>query len=172
MNLLLISKETERLRFRKLLPSDFQTWLPFHQDPRSSQYWEGVPKNPKTACREQFEWLFENYEKGSGVMNALTLKTTGELIGLCGLSVRMVDNVQELEIGYSLLSKYRQKGYAIEAAKKCKEYAFRNNLAESLISIIQVDNLPSQKVAFNNGMVVDKTTLYNNNRVHIFRIKA
>jgi len=62
------------------------------------------------------------------------------------------------------------KGYATEAAKKCKEFAFENNLAESLISIIHVDNIPSQKVALNNGMFLDKTTIYRDNQVHIFRI--
>ena len=168
-NYLLDNNETERLRFRKLMESDFDSWLPFHQDPKTSEFWEGLPSNPQIACQQQFDRVFERYDKYLGGMNALVLKTTGVLIGLCGLLVQTVDEVQELEIGYSILLKFWHKGYASEAAQKCKEFAFENDLAESLISIIQVDNLPSQKVAMKNGMYLDKTTTYGNNPVHIFR---
>ena len=170
MNLLLKGEETERLQFRNLLASDFDAWLPFHQDPRSSQFWEGLPDKPEVACQQQFARAFERYEKDLGGMNAVVLKTSGKLIGLCGLLIQVVDGIEELEIGYSILPEFWQKGFATEAAKKCKEFAFENNLAESLISIVQVDNHPSQKVALNNGMFLDKTTVYLNNQVHIYRI--
>lgn len=170
MKLLLDGNTTERLLLRKLLSSDFDTWLPFHQDPRTSEFWDGLPQEPKIACQQQFARVFERYKKGLGGMNALVLKTTENLIGLCGLLVQNVDGVQELEIGYSILPQYWQKGYATEAAKKCKEFAFENRLAESLISIIHIDNIPSQRVAVNIGMYLDKTTTYKNNQVHIFRI--
>lgn len=172
MNLLLNGEETERLQFRNLAPTDFNDWLPFHQDPRSSQFWEGLPERPEAACQQQFDRVFERYEKNLGGMNAVCLKTTGNLVGLCGLLVQMVDTVRELEIGYSILPQFWQGGFATEAAEKCKQFAFTHTLAESLISIIQVDNLPSQKVAQHIGMSSDKTTVYNNNQVHIFRINS
>ncbi len=169
-NYLLEGQETKRLRFRRLRSSDFDMWLPFHQDPRSSQYWEGLPQDPVIACREQFDRVFERYEKGLGGMNALINSVTNEFIGICGLLVQTVDDIQELEIGYSVLPKYWKNGYATEAAIKCREYAIANKLTDSLISIIHVDNLPSQKVAQNNGMRLDKITTYRNNPVHIFRV--
>lgn len=103
-------------------------------------------------------------------MNALIDKTSNTLIGQCGLLAQTVDDIEELEIGYSILPKYWKKGYASEAAKKCKKYAFENGFAKSLISIIHIDNIPSQKVAANNGMYLDKTTTYKDNPVHIFRV--
>lgn len=172
MKLLLTGEETERLVFRKLRPSDFDDWLPFHQDARSSQYWEGVSKDPEIACQEQFERVFQYYEKNLGGANVLIQKTSGNLIGLCGLLSKTIDGIDELEIGYSILPQYWQKGYATEAAKKCKEFAFENGLAKSLISIIQVDNIPSQKVALNIGMSLCRTTTYFDNQVHIFRINT
>lgn len=168
--LLLTGQETERLTFRKLEVSDFDTWLPFHQDPLSSNFWEGLPKDPKMACQAWFDKAFFRYENNLGGMNVLINKQTGELIGQCGLLVQTIDGIKELEIGYSLLLKYWRKGYAIEAAQKCKSHAIENKLAPSLISTIHVDNIPSQKVAIKNGMHIDKTTIYDNNPVHIFRI--
>lgn len=151
------------------MESDFDTWLPFHQDLKTSEFWEGLPQNTKIACRQQFDRVFERYEKRLGGMNAIILKTTGALVGLCGLSIQTVDGIQELEIGYSILPNYWHRGYATEAAQKCKAFAFENGLAASLISIIQIDNIPSQKVALKNGMYLDKTTTYGNNPVRIFR---
>jgi len=77
-----------------------------------------------------------------------------------------------LEIGYSILPEYWKMGYASEASKTCKKIAFENKLTHSLISIIHVDNMGSQKVAINNGMLLDKTTSYKNNPVHIFRVNS
>ena len=169
-NFLLDQQVSERLLFRKVMPNDFELWLPFHQDPRSSQYWEGLPTDPFIACKAQFDTIFERYEKELGGMNALIHKSTNAFIGMCGLMVQTVDHLEELEIGYSILPKFWKQGYATEAATRCIEHAIAYTLADSLISIIHVDNLPSQKVALKNGMVLDNTTTYRNNPVHIFRI--
>ncbi|WP_420320065.1 GNAT family N-acetyltransferase [Flagellimonas sp.] len=167
---LLENQSTERLLFRKIRPSDFDAWLPFYHDPKSTEFWEGLPLDPVEACKNQFGRIFERYEEGSGGMNALILKETGQLVGICGLLVQTVDEIEELEIGYSVLPKFWQQGFAIEAAQKCKTFAFANNFVTSLISIIHVDNIPSQKVALKNGMFLDKTTTYKDNPVHIFRV--
>ncbi|WP_222984811.1 GNAT family N-acetyltransferase [Flagellimonas meishanensis] len=167
---LLHNESSERLLFRKMKLSDFDAWLPFFHDPTSTQFWEGLPKNPVEACQQQFDRIFERYENDLGGMNALIHKETEKLIGICGLLVQEVDGILELEIGYSIMPEHRLKGFALEAAKKCKEYAFSNNFAPSLISIIHVDNIPSQKVALKNGMHLDKTTTYRDNPVHIFRV--
>ena len=167
---LLENQTSERLVFRRLKPSDFDDWLPFYHNPKSTQFWEGLPSDPIVACRTQFDRVFERYENNLGGMNALISKASGELIGICGLLVQTVDDIQELEIGYSVLPKFWLQGYAFEAAQKCKEFAFENDFSDSLISIIHVDNIPSQKVAQKNGMHLDKTTTYKDNPVHIFRV--
>ncbi len=169
---LLDTQETKRLQFRRLAAADFDAWLPFYHNPNATKYWNGLSTDPIIACKEQFERQFERYEKGHGGMNALVSKQTGKLIGICGLLTQLVDDKIELEIGYSILPEYWLKGYAFEAASKCKTFAFDHELTESLISIIHVDNLPSQKVALKNGMHLDNTTNYKENPVHIFRVAA
>jgi RimJ/RimL family protein N-acetyltransferase len=82
-----------------------------------------------------------------------------------------VDEVEELEVGYSIIPKYWGIGFAPEAAKKCIDHAFANHLSDSIISIIQVDNKESIRVAEKNGLTVDKETVYHDNRVKIFRIR-
>ena len=103
-------------------------------------------------------------------MNALIDKHSKDLIGYCGLLVQNVDAIQELEIAYSLLPEMRGKGFATEAAQKCRDFAFENAYSDSLISIISLTNLRSENVALKNGMKRDKQTRYKSNAVNIFRI--
>ena len=170
-NYLLENETTARLHLRKVVASDFEKWLPFYYNMESTRFWEGIPEDPVVACQQQFDRIFERYQKQLGGMNALVLKGSDELVGMCGLLMQHVDGTEELEIGYSILPDHWGKGYATEAAQKCKAFAKEHFLAPSLISIIQVDNLPSQKVASKNGMYLDKTTIYKDNPVHIFRVR-
>ena len=103
-------------------------------------------------------------------MNVLIDKKSGKFVGQCGLLIQVVDGI-ELEVGYSIMPEFRNQGFASEASQKCIQYAFEKGLQESVISIIHVDNVESEKVALKNKMVLDRRTIYNNNPVNIYRIK-
>ena len=170
MKYLLAGGETSRLIFRKIEKSDFTEWLKFFTDPTTSIHWLEEKQLPQEQCESWYQKQFWRYENEMGGTNALIEKSSGKLIGHCGLLVQIVDDRTELEIGYSLLSEFWGKGYASEAAIRCRDYAFENNLSESLISIISLTNIPSQQVALKNGMAIEKETIYKDNRVYIFRI--
>lgn len=57
-----------------------------------------------------------------------------------------------LEIGYLFQRDRWHRGYATEAARACKAYAFDTLGAAEVSSIIRDTNLPSQRVALRNGM--------------------
>lgn len=170
MKYLLDGLQTERLIFRKILLSDYDQWVEFFKDPQTSLHWNEEKETPEKECTKWYEKQFSRYREDRGGMNALIEKASGKLVGHCGLLVQIVDGAQELEIGYSFLPAFWSKGYASEAAQFCRDVALRNGFAESLISIISVTNTPSENVARKNGMIVEKTTTYNGNRVNIFRI--
>lgn len=167
-------QETERLLFRKITEQDFDTWLAFCKYPDSLKYIFSQEQlkveDPIERCRIWFNRVFNRYENGLGGMNALIEKQTGAFVGQCGLLIQTIDDMAELEIGYSLMPAFRGKGYASEAAIKCKEFAFANDYATSLISVIVPENTDSIKVALNNGMKLDKTTTSNGDVVNIYRI--
>jgi len=97
-------------------------------------------------------------------------KSSGALVGYCGLLVQTVDDVLEIESSYSFLPSYWGRGYATEAALTCKAFACAHHLASSVISIISLTNKASQQVALNMEMQVDKITWYAGNEVNIFRV--
>ena len=153
MKYLLNEQSSDRLKFRLLKENDFDTWLPFFENKSVASFLAMDPlKSKEELCKFWFEKVFNRYANDLGGMNVLIDKATNEFIGQCGLLVQEVEGETRLEIGYSLLPKHWGKGFATEAAIKCKTFAFQNNLTDSIISIIHPDNKPSEKVAINNGM--------------------
>ena len=106
MKLLLDGQETERLKFRRILLSDFNDWLKFFEDPAAHQHWTQETVSPLKACNSWYARQTQRYENEEGGMNALVLKSTGDLIGHCGLLKQTVDGISEVEIAYSLLPKF------------------------------------------------------------------
>ena len=170
MKYLLNGEETKRILFRKINRSDFNDWLEFHKNPVTSEHWISKKKSPEAECEKWYARQHFRYKNNLGGMNALVEKQTGKLIGHCGLLVQTVDGETELEIGYSLLPEFWNRGFATEAAKKCRDFAFGNKLSASIISIISLTNKPSENVALKNGMRIHKQTTYHMNNVNIFRI--
>ncbi len=172
MKYLLNKQQTQRLSFRLLTPEDFQSWLPLFTGDNVAKFLGlDTTLNKEQLCELWFERVFERYKNDMGGMNVLIDRKSNQLIGQCGLLEQTVEEQQLLEIGYSILPQFWNKGYATESAKKCRDFAFENNFAQSLISIVHVDNIASEKVALNNGMSLEKTIdSYKGNPVKIFRI--
>lgn len=165
-------KETERLKLRLLKLEDFDDWINLFKGKNVAKFLGMDPNlSEKEMCELWFEKTFNRYENDLGVMNVLIDKETNLLVGQCGLLIQSIQNVERLEIGYSILPKYWHKGYASESAIKCKNYAFENNLSDSLISMVHVENIGSEKVALKNGMTLEqKIDSYQGSPMNIFRI--
>lgn len=164
--------QSERLYTRFVILDDIDIWTTFFDEPECGKFFPtfGLP-NAKARAEHWINRCLSRYEQKTYGLQALINKETGEYIGQCGLLLQEVDGMKELEIGYSLLRKHWGKGYASEAAQLFKNYGFQNKLAESIISIIHVDNIPSQQVAIRNGMLKEKQTKWNDLDVFIFRAR-
>jgi len=164
-------RTSERLSYRELTISDIEVWQHFFEDDVSLQYLGlDLSLKKEQQARDWIErqlWRYKNQAYGH---HALIEKDSGCFIGQCGLLTQEVEGNQELEIGYHLFKEYRGFGYATEAAIAFRDYAFENNLAISLISIIDIRNDASQNVAQKIGMVKGRQVRYYDLDVYIFRI--
>ncbi len=167
--MLLENLVSDRLRFRSLRASDYEHWLPFVSDTASIRYLD-ISGSPEKACRDWITRQQSRYRKDGFGLCALEHLETGEFVGQCGLIRQLLNGKEEVEIGYSLLRPFYGKGYATEAASCCKNFAFANNVAPSLVSIVHENNTASQQVALRNGMRPDKKLTYHNLPVIVYRV--
>lgn len=142
--------ETERLQLRELKQSDFDDVCKLLQDPEVMYAYEGA-----FSKQEVQDWLDKQYTRyrnnGFGLW-AVIDKDSRELIGQCGVTMQDYNDKKVPEIGYLFRKEFWHKGYATEAAKACKKYAFDKLNLDGVYSIIRDNNIASQKVALRNGM--------------------
>lgn len=172
MKYLLEGQKTERLQFRLLQPEDFELWKPLFEAENVALFLGlDTTKSPEELCQVWFDKVFHRYKNDLGGMNVLIDKNTNRLVGQCGLLVQTVEEQERLEVGYSMLPEFWEKGYASEAAQKCKDFAFMHDFTESLISVVHIDNIGSEKVALKNGMTLEKMIpSYDGSPVNIFGV--
>ena len=149
--------ETERLYMREMNQGDFDSLCKILQDEETMYAYEGAFSEDEVQ-----EWLDRQicrYQKWNFGLWAVILKESDEMIGQCGLTMQPWKDEEVLEIGYLFEKLYWHNGYAIEAAKACKKYAFEILEADEVCSIIRTTNIASQNVAIRNGMIMtDKWT--------------
>ncbi len=147
--------ETERLYLREMNQGDFHSLCKILQDENTMYAYEGAFND-----NEVHEWLdrqISRYQKWNFGLWAVILKETDAMIGQCGLTMQPWKDEEDLEIGYLFNRNYWHKGYATEAAKACKKYAFEILGADEVCSIIRNTNTASQNVAIRNGMTMADT---------------
>ena len=144
--------KTKRLSLREMSDYDFKDLCEMLQDPVVMTAYEHAFEDEEV--RQWLENQKRRYiEDGFGLW-AVLLKETGEMIGQCGLTWQNVGEEKVLEVGYLFKKAFWHKGYAIEAAKACKQYAFEILGAKEVYSIIRDTNIASQAVAKRNGMTL------------------
>ncbi len=84
-------------------------------------------------------------------------KEDNQFLGDCGITLQNIDDKILPEIGYHIIKKYCNMGYATEAAEACKKYAIKELGFKSIYSYSQFENIASQKVASKIGMNKIKT---------------
>jgi ribosomal-protein-alanine N-acetyltransferase len=163
--------ESDRLLTRKLAIDDSETWSDFFRDREAIEF---LPNAGVISVDERAKlWIdkqLKRYADNQFGLQALIDKKTNQFIGQCGLLKQTVDERAEIEVGYHIFKKCWGQGYAPEAARLFIDYAFQNEITNSVISIIHVNNIKSQKVAHKNGLTREKQTIWMGLDVFIYRI--
>jgi RimJ/RimL family protein N-acetyltransferase len=143
--------ETPRLKLRSMQADELDAIHLIFSDPKVMAAFHEPP-----FTREQTRaWMQRNLDHqtkhGFGLFTVL-LKADDQLIGDCGLEVMEVDGAQAAELGYDFRSDFWGQGYATEAARAVRDYAFNELHLSRLISLIRVGNVASRRVAEKVGM--------------------
>lgn len=162
--------ETENLLLRELTDQDHARLHAIYLNPRVHRYLGGPPDPfDEHMAASLARWPSYYREHGFGLW-AVERKDDGAFMGRIGLLAQEVDGVSEVEVGYALAEEFWGRGYAIEAARACRDWAFRNLPVDHVISLILPENRLSIRVAERNGMTPWKETEVKGHRIRVYRI--
>lgn len=128
--------ETERLILREYKTDDFDALYEIMSDVETMQHYPAPFDEART--RRWIEWNLENYARYGFGLWAIVLKETGKFIGDCGITIQNIDGEKLPEIGYHIHKKYWRQGYAKEAAKAVRDWAFEKEYPDEVNKITHV----------------------------------
>jgi ribosomal-protein-alanine N-acetyltransferase len=166
--------ETERLLLRAPSEEDLDSIAALWTDPLATKYIGGprdrdmvlgyfrdYANDPKASVRDERDRWWSVLERSSG-----------QFIGLCGLTEKEIEGQMESDLGYFLLPSFWGQGYAIEAARKVVQYAFSELQLESVVAVIDPINAASKSVALKLSMALERETLRSDGVVRqVYRLK-
>jgi RimJ/RimL family protein N-acetyltransferase len=104
-------------------------------------------------------WVGRNLEHQQRVgygLFTVVLRTTGEVIGDCGLERMELEGRTEHELGYDLRRDVWGHGLATEAARAVVRHAFEELGLPRLVSLVRTTNRRSARVAEKIGMTPER----------------
>lgn len=143
---------TERLRLRRYRRDDFDDAYRLTSDPRVMRYYPSVYDRDRVT-RMLDNILYSYDELGYSVL-VVERRSDGVYLGQIGLlHWDDVDGREDVEVAYMLAAEAWGQGYATEAARACRDWAFAHLSVDRVVSFIALPNEPSIRVAERNGMI-------------------
>ena len=148
--------ETPRLLLRHLELHDAEFILELVNDPDWLRY---IGDKKVKTVEEAHHYIARGpralYERLGFGLYLVELRSSGEALGICGLIKR--DTLDDVDIGYAFLPRYRANGYASEAAMATLEFARRNLGLKRIVAITSPDNESSARLLERIGMRFERT---------------
>jgi ribosomal-protein-alanine N-acetyltransferase len=143
---------TERLVLRRISPGDAQAIYLQRSSAIVNKY---IARVPMADMEEAHAWIARinnNVDQGASVNWAITLKGTGDFIGLICLW-NFSEDAAIAETGYELAESYHGKGFMQEALKCMLDYGFSRLDLAAIKAYTHRENASSRKLLEKNGFV-------------------
>jgi len=142
--------ETDRLIVRHLQPNDLAPMLEVYGDADAMRWVGDGQAITEAQCRRWLEVTEDNYRRRGYGMSALVERSSGEVVGFCGLV--HPGGQPEAEIKYALKLRCWGRGFATEAARAMLLYGARVKGLRCVIATAAPENLASHRVLTKAGM--------------------
>ena len=147
--------ETERLALRELAESDDAFVLELVNEPDWIRFiGDKKVRTLEDARRYLREGPIASYRKNGFGLWAVETKSSRETTGVCGLIRR--PELEDVDLGFAFLARFRGKGYAREAAAACVQVARERFGLVRLVAITDPENQRSMRVLERIGFAFEK----------------
>ncbi len=150
----MIVVETERLLLSRLTAEDAPFILELLTQPSFLQYIGDRGVRDLDTARGYIENVSASYARFSFGLYRVTLKATGEPVGMCGLLKR--DSLDDVDIGYAILERFWRHGYAYEAAAAMIDYGLNQLRLPRIVAITDPSNTASIRLLEKLGLRFDR----------------
>ena len=149
--------ETERFILRRMSRSDAADMFEYASNPAVTRFltWDVHPNARFSA--NYLSYLQSKYRSGEFYDWAVTLRSTGKMIGTCGFS-HFNFPAYSAEIGYVLNPAYWGRGAAAEAAARVVRFGFEYLELNRIEARCMAGNAQSRRVMEKLGMTYEGTT--------------
>ncbi len=157
--------ETARLVLRPWQDSDRDPWARITADPAVMEFFPSVLTREKS---DEFITRMEAaYARDKFAFLAAEAKDDGRFIGFIGLLTTTFEAhfTPCVEIGWRLAKAEWGKGFAVEGARRCLEYGFKERGLEEIVSLTSTLNLKSIRVMQKLGMTTDPSENFSHPRI-------
>ena len=161
--------KTERLVLRHFTPDDADFILELVNEPGWKKYIGDRGINTLGDARNYIDTIpLASYEKHGFGLWAVEQKDDGPLVGMCGLLKR--DTLEDVDIGFALLSRFERRGYAREAANATLTYAREKLGLRRVVAITTQDNDRSARLLELCGMNFEGPISLNGETLRLYAI--
>ncbi|MEK4708060.1 GNAT family N-acetyltransferase [Bacillus sp. FSL R10-2780] len=151
----MIVLETERLTLRWFDIKDAPFILELVNDPAWIQFiGDKRVKNLEDAKNYILNGPVDMYNKTGFGLYLVERKEDLTPLGMCGLIKR--DSLEDVDIGFAFLEKFRSKGYGYESAAAVMEYGVQKLGMKRIVAITSIDNTVSGKLLEKVGLRFEK----------------
>ena len=149
--------ETKHLEVRESTVFDVEDFYRIYKDPSITCYMEDLfpEKESEIAYMKAYiEQIYGFY--GFGMWTVL-LKSTGQVIGRAGLSVR--EGYELPELGFVIDVQHQKKGYAYEVCSAILDYAAEELFFEKVQALVQEENAASAGLLNKLGFLYERDVI-------------
>ncbi|MGU3368862.1 GNAT family N-acetyltransferase [Bacillus mycoides] len=151
----MIVLETERLVLRWFDIKDAPFILELVNDPAWIQFiGDKRIKNLEDATKYILNGPVDMYNKMGFGLYLVERKEDLTPLGMCGLIKR--DSLEDVDIGFAFLEKFRSKGYGYESASAVIEYGVQKLGMKRIVAITSIDNVASGTLLEKVGLRFEK----------------
>ena len=137
--------DTDRLILRKMNQVDFKVLYKLLSDEPTMRFFP----NPlsKDEVRRWILTSMESYARNGFGRYLVLRKEDGKIIGDVGFTLKTINGLKEVTLGYIIDASYQGKGYGFEASRACLEYGLTELALQRIVVAVTQDNLSGEHLA-------------------------
>lgn len=143
--------ETERCLIRETTVDDVEAFYAIYQEKSVTEYMEDLFEDPEEERRYIRDYIDKVYGFYGFGMWTVCLKSTGEVIGRAGLSMR--EGFEEPELGYVIGVPWQRKGLAEEVCREIIRYGKEELEMGNIQILMEEGNVASENLCKKLGFI-------------------